>query len=684
MMTLESAGALNAQGHTVQVFDDPGGRRLSLLRQTAFWIALSALLSCLLAGHVLLARWAGQGRDLPRLAAAHVLPFDRSDEVLSAWLDTLSWTRQRAVFRVAGVDVRRRPELLARVLGDGHLVVAAPYSGRSAEGLTARQAEFEFAATQLALAAALGQEAVWADCGGGWDTASLRTRLEERGLHCIAPGAAVPSGGRAGSPAAAALALMAALPGDAGVPQAPVAPSVLPAQTSHRWIARLLWQVLGLLEMLLQGAVIATLLLFAVSLARFCWVAYAMARRSLRKARMPTPVDDAALPPITVIVPAYNEQQVIVETVRSVLACEYPRPVQVIVVDDGSSDATLAVARRAFDGHPQVAVLSKPNGGKSSALNLGIEAADTPVVVCIDADTQLDRQALRLLCRHFADPRVGAVAGNPKVGNRCNLITRVQALEYVVVDSVERQALEGSNAITCITGALGAYRRALLLELGGYVADTLAEDTDMTLRILAGGARIAYEEDALAWTEAPETLRDFMKQRFRWMFGTVQAAIKHRSSLFDLQRGSFGLVAMPNLLLLQVGTGCLLLPWVDLVALLGLSWLLLGRWVGWMFPHLHDLLRLLEDHDMAFYGLFAATTAAAFAMAAVALRLDARERLRSLLWLLPMQCVLRVLLGITAYRCIARAWSGRPLGWGTLKRTGHVQPLSAAAVAGIS
>jgi cellulose synthase/poly-beta-1,6-N-acetylglucosamine synthase-like glycosyltransferase/peptidoglycan/xylan/chitin deacetylase (PgdA/CDA1 family) len=428
----------------------------------------------------------------------------------------------------------------------------------------------------------------------------------------------------------------------------------------------------------LRAAVVLTLVLFGVFLVRFTTVTTLMLARARRKAHAKRVADDD-LPAITVIVPAYNEEAVIVATVSSLLGCAYPSPVQILVVDDGSTDGTLATARRAFDGHPQVRLLTKPNGGKCSALNLGIAEARTEIVVCIDADTQLDRDALRLLCRHFGDPDVGAVAGNPKVGNRINLLTRMQALEYVVLDSVERQALEGANAITCITGALGAYRRSLLETLGGYPGDTLAEDTDMTLLILRSGARVAYEEDAIAWTEAPETTRDFMKQRFRWMYGTVQAAFKYRAALFAQGSGSFGRVALPCLLLLQVGAGVLLLPLVDLVAVAGLAWLFAGGWFGWLVPGVSEMLRALDEHEAIFYALLGLTTMAAFAAAGVALHLDRREHLSRLLWLLPMQICFRVLLGMTAYRCILRAITGRHLAWGSLARTANVMVRAASA-----
>lgn len=632
--SLAHAAAVDAAraGPARQVFDDPTGRRWRVLRRllalgvTGLLVLLALLAQALIAAPdgadgpsrapepAQLAAWSAVPR-VPlhdsRAGAAAPLEMDRAPGPLS-------------VVEVSGSDALKYPTRLQALVGQGHAVIAAPFSGRPLDGLSPRQRDIELAATQLALAGIIGSEARWVS------------------------DSAVPS------------------------PLAPI-DSLRPASPYRKALGMAMRGLLALIDAGLRGALVTTLVLLGVFLLRFVWVAWLMLARARRQARtrLADAAEDVDLPSVTVVVPAYNEAAVIVATVRSLLACSYPSPVQIVVVDDGSTDSTYAVAVHAFESHPQVSVLTQPNGGKCTALNLGMAQARTDIVVCIDADTQLDPEALRLLCRHFRDPLVGAVAGQPKVGNRRNFITRVQALEYVVLNSVERQAMEGCNAITCVAGALGAYRKALIERLGGYASDTLAEDTDMTLRILRSGARIVYEDQAIAWTESPETLRDFMKQRFRWMFGTAQVAFKNRASLLAVKQGSFGMVAMPNLLLLQVGAGCLLLPIVDTVPVAAVFWLCVGDWMGWLFPHLRELLVAL-DHPLLWYGLFGLMTLAAIGMSAVALRLDRLERLRSLAWLLPMQLCLRVLLGMTAYRCIGRMLTGRRLAWGSLQRTGHV------------
>ncbi len=256
-------------------------------------------------------------------------------------------------------------------------------------------------------------------------------------------------------------------------------------------------------------------------------------------------------PPVTVLVPAYNEEAVVVRAVRSLLDSDYP-DFEVVVVDDGSTDRTAAVLEEAFGAEPRVRLLTKPNGGKAQALNFGLERARGEVVVALDADTVFEPGTLPLLVRNFADPRVGAVAGNAKVGNRVNLHTWYQALEYVTSQNLDRRAFDVLNCITVVPGSVGAWRKEPLLAAGGFSADTLAEDADLTLTLLEQGSRVAYEGEAVAYTEAPQTVRDFVRQRFRWMFGTLQSAWKHRGSLLRPKRGALGLFALPNIFVFQV------------------------------------------------------------------------------------------------------------------------------------
>lgn len=240
------------------------------------------------------------------------------------------------------------------------------------------------------------------------------------------------------------------------------------------------------------------------------------------------------LPPVTILVPAYNEEVVIQPAIRSLLEQDYPR-FEVLVVDDGSSDDTYARAAE-LEGHyggASVRVISKNNGGKAAALNTGISLARHPYVVCMDGDSTLTPQTLRSMIRHFRDPKVAAVAGNVKVINRVNLWTRLQALEYIEGLNMARRAQGFMRVVNIIPGPIGMFRRDVLAQVGGYDTDTFAEDADLTLKLLTGGWRIEYEDRAVALTEAPESMMQLIKQRYRWTRGILQAIRKRRRALWN-------------------------------------------------------------------------------------------------------------------------------------------------------
>ena len=237
-------------------------------------------------------------------------------------------------------------------------------------------------------------------------------------------------------------------------------------------------------------------------------------------------------PPVTIVVPVYNEEAVIEPALRSLLELRY-RSFHVIVVDDGSSDHTFdrAVALAGRYGNSTVRVIRNNNGGKASALNAGIAIATSEFVLCMDGDSRLHPDTLRFAMRHFVDARVGAVAGNVKVVNRHNLWTRLQALEYVEGLNTARRAQGFLRVVNIIPGPIGVFRREALIRAGGYDTDTFAEDADLTLKLLTAGWHVAYEEGAVAYTEAPERYLDLVKQRYRWTRGILQALRKRVSWL---------------------------------------------------------------------------------------------------------------------------------------------------------
>jgi cellulose synthase/poly-beta-1,6-N-acetylglucosamine synthase-like glycosyltransferase len=241
---------------------------------------------------------------------------------------------------------------------------------------------------------------------------------------------------------------------------------------------------------------------------------------------------DGPAPRVTIIVPVYNEATVIVAALRSLLALRYPA-FDILVVDDGSTDQTFerATSLQGRYGAVTLRVVRKLNGGKASALNTGLALAKTPFVLCMDGDSRLTPDTLWHAMRHFADPRVAAVAGNVKVVNRNNMWTRLQALEYVEGLNLARRAQGYLHAVNIIPGPIGVFRRDVLLGVGAYDTDTFAEDADLTLKILTRGWHIVYEDRAIAWTEAPEKYLDLIKQRYRWTRGILQALGKHGASL---------------------------------------------------------------------------------------------------------------------------------------------------------
>lgn len=443
----------------------------------------------------------------------------------------------------------------------------------------------------------------------------------------------------------------------AGISRAQANP---PVSAGEQWLAHVLGANFTALGWL--GAALGWLFKVGVTLSvlRLLFIVGMALRESLRRKTPKVPFLHKPLPDMAVIVPAYNEAKVIKATIASLLASDLP-DLQVYVVDDGSTDGTAEVARAAYGDHPRVTIERIPNGGKARALNHALRRVEAETVLLLDADTQINPQAARLLAWHFQDPKVVAVAGNAKVGNRVNLLTRWQALEYITAQNVERRALAELNAISVVPGAIGAWRRRELLELGGFHHDTLAEDADLTMRALRAGYTVTYELGAVARTEAPETLRAFLKQRDRWMFGTLQATWKQRDAFRSQARG-LGLFTLPNVVLFQV-----IFPLVgavlDLSFVTSLAWALL-QW------HYHpDGGFSPTGPVLLFTGLFILIDALAAALAFV---LESDEDWRLLPLLIPQRIIYRELLSYVAIRAVIAALKGQQRGWGKLERRGSV------------
>jgi poly-beta-1,6-N-acetyl-D-glucosamine synthase len=248
--------------------------------------------------------------------------------------------------------------------------------------------------------------------------------------------------------------------------------------------------------------------------------------------RVDEPAEAEEYPFVSIIVPAYNEEKVIDAAVEALITMDYPR-YEILVVDDGSTDNTYGRAERlsGIYGREKLRVLTQSNGGKAVALNTGIANARGELVLCMDGDSRLEPQTLKQAVKHFRDPTVGAVAGCVKVANRLSMLTKLQALEYIEGLSLVRTAHAFFRRVTIIPGPIGVFRKEVLEEIGGYLKDTYAEDCELTLRILLAGWKIKYETRAIAWTEAPESVESFFRQRYRWSRGILQAIVKHKTLL---------------------------------------------------------------------------------------------------------------------------------------------------------
>ncbi|MER5910754.1 glycosyltransferase [Streptomyces sp. NPDC001982] len=350
--------------------------------------------------------------------------------------------------------------------------------------------------------------------------------------------------------------------------------------------------------------------------------------------------------PVSVLVPAYNEAKCIENTVRSLMASEHP--IEIIVVDDGSTDGTARIVEAM--ALPNVRVVRQMNAGKPAALNRGLANSSHDLIVMMDGDTVFEPPTVRELVQPFGDPRVGAVAGNAKVGNRDSLIGAWQHIEYVMGFNLDRRMYDILRCMPTIPGAVGAFRRSALERVGGMSDDTLAEDTDITMALHRDGWRVVYAENARAWTEAPETVQQLWSQRYRWSYGTMQAIWKHRRALVDKgPSGRFGRVGLPLVSLFMV-VAPLLAPLIDVFLLYGV------------------VFGPTQKTIVAWLGVLAIQAICA----AYAFRLD-RERMTHLIALPLQQILYRQLMYVVLLQSWITALTGGRLRWQKLRRTGVVE-----------
>jgi len=598
-------------------------------------------------------------------------------------LEVLRRNHVHATFFVVGTQVAAHPEILRQILADGHEVGVHTFTHADLGRVPAWRQSLELNETQLVVAGATGQttsllhppyfssntaldNAEWAAlrnaAGDGYLTVLTTLDSEDwrrPGVNqIIANSTPKGSAGQvllmhdAGSDRAQTVAALGRL-----LPQltkrgftfTTVHDAVGMASPMRRASATSAGMGLALIAALrfIDWLMIAiTWLLFAsgvLSVARAALVLVAARRhRRLRTRPWGPPVTD----PASVIIPAYNESAGIEATVRSLVASDHP--VEIIVVDDGSTDGTADIV--AGLDLPGVRLIRQDNAGKPAALNAGLAASSHSLVVMLDGDTVFEPDAVRILLQPFADPAVGAVSGNTKVANRGGLLGRWQHIEYVIGFNLDRRLFDLAECMPTVPGAIGGFRREALDRVGGVSDLTLAEDTDLTMALCRDGRRVVYEENAKAWTEAPASLGALWQQRYRWCYGTLQAMWKHRGAL--VQRGSSGKLGrrgLGYLLLFQVLLP-LFAPVIDVFAIYGAIFL--------------DPIRIV--------GLWLAFLMLQVVMGLYAFRLDGERP--TALWSLPLQqFVYRQLMYLVVIQSVWTALAGSRLRWQRMERYGSFQ-----------
>ncbi|MFF1919059.1 bifunctional polysaccharide deacetylase/glycosyltransferase family 2 protein [Streptomyces sp. NPDC058221] len=579
-------------------------------------------------------------------------------------LDLLSRHHAHATFFVSGADAAKYPALVRRIRAEGHEVGSGTYTGAAMDHASSPRASLELALTQAALAGSAGAHtdllrmpqttSVSTLCGDMWPAVQ---RASADGYTIVA---ASPWNKKAGTGVlrqyeqnARGLGQAEALLGNKDVEEFDTVSTATGLASSERPVTpwqqlrgdAMLWSVRagdwflrGMGWLLVGAGGLGVLrLLMLVFFAR-------VHVRRLERYRPGSPWLREIRDPVTVLVPAYNEEKGIESTLRSLLASTH-RQLQIVVIDDGSSDRTATVAESVRD--PRVSVVRQANAGKAEALNTGLRHARYNIVVMVDADTVLEPDAIRRLIQPLAHPAVGAVSGNTKVGNRRGLLGRWQHLEYCFGFNLDRRMFEVLECMITVPGAIGAFRRDAALGVGGVSTDTLAEDTDLTMALWRAGWRVVYEETAVAWTEVPTSLRQLWRQRYRWCFGTLQAARKHWGAVREFgPAGRFARRGISYLLVFQMALP-LLAPVIDVYALYGL------------------LFRSGSDAMAVWLGFLAIQ----MFCAGYALKLD-RERLWSL-WAMPFQLfVYRQLMYLVVIQSVAAAVSGTRLKWQRMQRSG--------------
>lgn len=352
---------------------------------------------------------------------------------------------------------------------------------------------------------------------------------------------------------------------------------------------------------------------------------------------------------VSAIIPAYNEEKVILKTIESILESDYKK-LEIIVVDDGSKDKTSQLVKEKYGSNPTVKLITKENGGKSSALNVGIREATGEYLLLLDADTIVEKDAISRMIPHFKNDKVGAVSGNTRVGNNFNLITRCQKVEYIRDFNLIKNGMSHLNCMAVVPGALGMWRKTAVISVGGFSTRTLGEDRDITMALQRKGWKITFEPSAFARTEAPSDFKDFMKQRYRWTYSTLQCITAHLGCLFNPKRPGLGFVLMPDIVIFQI-----IVPLITAIGFL--SNILNPNMTEFILIGISFLFALVTDYILVFLSL-----------------LITKEKLNLKDWLciVPQKIIYGVLCTYILWKSVIIAFIGGKVGWNKVIRKGNV------------
>jgi len=627
----------------------------------------------------------GQPRSVSPKARTIAITFDDGPDPV--WtpkvLDLLKAQKVKATFFVVGTAVAAHPELARRIVAEGHQIALHTFTHANLSTSPGWRRSIELRQSQLILAGATGvstpllrppyssepdalTDADWKSIQETRKAGYLSVLSTQNSDDWRRPGTAKVIANSMPRGTAGQILLMHDAGGDRSETVAALA-KLIPTLKARGFKFATVSDAVGLPQpvhkasLIERGRGLAAIWALRVSdgvLTLLTWFLYAAGALSVLRA-ITTVVaarrharqrdwswGDPVTEPVSVIVPAYNESAGIEAAIRSLVASDHP--MELIVVDDGSTDGTADIVEAM--GIPGVRVIRQRNAGKPIALNTGLLAAHFDLIVMVDGDTVFEPDAVRMLVQPFADPSVGAVSGNAKVGNRRGLLGRWQHIEYVIGFNLDRRLFDLAECMPTVPGAVGGFRRTALERIGGLSDVTLAEDTDLTMALCRDGWRVVYEERAVAWTEAPASLGALWRQRYRWCYGTLQAMWKHRGAWVQRgQAGKLGRRGLSYLLLFQVLLP-LLAPVVDVFAIYGLLFL--------------DPLRV----GLVWLGFLALQ----FGMGLYAFRLDGERA--SPLWTLPLQqFVYRQLMYLVVIQSVFTALAGSRLRWQRMERYGSLR-----------